>query len=238
MGKLKNRNFMVTGATSGIGKKLAKYLIKSGANVALCGRSSEKLKELVFELEEYEGNIFYQSFDISDYDRIVEFVLQAKAQIGEIEFLVNVAGVNSARAKVEAIDIADLEWMIKVNMIAPFVFMKEVYNQSMKPKGKGTIINVMSTVCQFSNEGIGAYTASKSGFDALTGVFRKEARVNGVKICGIYPGGVDSPFRESDRPDYLAIDDVVNSILYMINQSDNACIDELVVRPMVERNFT
>ena len=68
-------------------------------------------------------------------------------------------------------------------------------------------------------------------------MFRKEVRDKGIKVCAIYPGGVDTPFRESDRPEYLHPDSVVNSILHMASQSENSCIDELVVRPMIEKNY-
>ena len=235
---LKNKNIIVTGATSGIGRVLTERLSLLGCNLAFCGRSDKKMDQVVANLASMQGDKYYQTFDITDYSLISNFIEKAISQLGNIDILINCAGVNSSRDALKNLDINDMEWMLKVNMLAPFVFMQDTYNKSMKAKGKGMIINVMSTVCSFSNEGIGGYTASKSGFDALTKVFRKELRDQGIKVCAIYPGGVDTPFRESKRPQYLDANSVVDSILHIATQSGNACIDELVVRPMVEKNYS
>ncbi|MPW29185.1 SDR family NAD(P)-dependent oxidoreductase [Agarivorans sp. B2Z047] len=238
MESIKNKHFVVSGATSGIGKHLVKSLLKRGAKVSFCGRSSDKLKQLIAELSFGNEQMYYQAFDITEFSQIGGFVSSAIAQLGEIDVLVNNAGVNSARAAVNAINIEDLNWMLKVNFLAPFTFMKEAYNQSMLVQQRGLVINVMSTVCLFSNPNIAAYTASKSGFDSLAKVFRKEAREQGVKVSSIYPGGVDTPFREAEKPEYLAVNDVVEAILTLAQQSANSSIDELVIRPMIERNFS
>ncbi len=115
--------------------------------------------------------------------------------------------------------------------------MREVC-KSMKKKKAGLIINVLSTVCNFSNEGIGAYTASKAGFDALVKVFRKEVRDSNIRVCSIYPGGVDTPFRAEARPTYLNAEDVVRAIMSMMQFDDYASVDELVIRPTVEKNYS
>ena len=126
--------------------------------------------------------------------------------------------------------------MLKINTIAPFIFMREVY-RSMEIAKKGTVINVLSTVCNFSNEGIGAYTASKASFDALVKVFRKEVRLKNIKVCSIYPGGTNTSFRNTNKPEYLEVESVVEAIFTMILVDLNASIDELTIRPMVEKNY-
>jgi NADP-dependent 3-hydroxy acid dehydrogenase YdfG len=234
---VKNKNIIITGATSGIGKLLTEKLLSEGANVAFCGRSEQKMSHLVESLKDVSGNYYYQSFDATQYQHISDFINKSISKLGDIEFLVNCAGANLSRDKVADIVIDDLQNMININMISPFVFMKEVYQQSMLKNEQGQIINVLSTVCLYSNEGIGAYTASKSGFDALTKVFRKEVREKGIKVCSIYPGGVDTPFRDVERPLYLDPQQVVEAIIFMINQNQNSCVDELVIRPLVEKNY-
>ncbi|MBU2918817.1 SDR family oxidoreductase [Psychrosphaera sp. F3M07] len=237
MKELKGKNIIVTGATSGIGRALTEKLLSVEANVAFCGRSKDKMNEVLLNVSEVKGQTLSDTFDIADPNNIIHFVVNAISTLGEIDILVNCAGLNNSRAQVKDININDLEWMLNINLIAPFVFMQETYNKSMKEQREGMIINVMSTVCNFANEGIGAYTASKSGFDALTKVFRKEVRESGVKVCSIYPGGVDTPFRDSERPLYLQTSSVVNSILHMMVQDENSCVDELVLRPIIEKNY-
>jgi len=231
-----NKNILVTGATSGIGKNLTIKLIEAGANVAFCGRSIEKMTTLLNEIEETKGHIHYKAFDISNENEIILFVKEATNKIGTFDVLINCAGANTMRSLVSKIETNDLMYMLKINTIAPFIFMREVY-RSMEIAKKGTVINVLSTVCNFSNEGIGAYTASKASFDALVKVFRKEVRLKNIKVCSIYPGGTNTAFRNTNKPEYLEVESVVEAIFTMILVDLNASIDELTIRPMVEKNY-
>ncbi|MGY2573443.1 SDR family oxidoreductase [Vibrio sp. C8] len=234
---VKNKNFIVTGATSGIGRLLTKRLVELGANVAFCGRSESKLSELVSEIISCDSQTYFQSFDATNLELINQFVADASEKLGGIDVLVNCAGANTSRSAIADLSVDDLMGLVQLNMMSPFVFMKEVYNVSMKHRGQGIVINVLSTVCGFSNEGNGAYTASKAGIDALTKVFRKEVRERGVKVCAIYPGGVDTPFRSVERPEYLDPEQVVDAILFMASQDGISSVDELVIRPLVEKNY-
>ncbi|MCA2018080.1 SDR family oxidoreductase [Vibrio tritonius] len=237
MKQVNQLNFLVTGATSGIGKLLTQQLINMGANVAFCGRSPAKMDDLLQQIGSTGNTLYHDSFDATDFAHVKQFVANAHAALGGIDVLVNCAGANTARSTVADLAITDLQNLITLNTVSPFVFMQEVYNLAMKPREQGTIINVLSTVCQFANENIGAYTAAKSGFDALTQVFRKEVRPMGVKVCALYPGGVDTPFRSADRPEYLDAQSVCDAILFMATQEGVATVDELTIRPLVERNF-
>jgi NADP-dependent 3-hydroxy acid dehydrogenase YdfG len=103
----------------------------------------------------------------------------------------------------------------------------------------GVFINVLSTVCNYSNESLAAFTASKTGFDALVKVFRKEVRANNnKKVCTIYPRGVDTPFREASKPKDLKHKEIADAILYMILQDENSSVDELILRPLIEKNYS
>lgn len=231
-----DKNILVTGATSGIGKCLTIKLIEGGANVAFCGRSADKMTKLLAEINGAKSNFYYKVFDITNEDEVIAFVGEATANLGTFDVLVNCAGANTVRSLVSNIKTNDLEYMLRINTIAPFVFIREVY-KSMEIVKKGMIINVLSTVCNFSNEGIGAYTASKASFDALVKVFRKEVRHHNIKICSIYPGGTNTAFRETNKPEYLDVESVVGAIFTMILADLNASIDELIIRPMIEKNY-
>ncbi len=235
--KLKGKNIIVTGATSGIGKSLTLKLIDLGANVAFCGRNENKANQLVSEIKSEQNNFYYKCFDATMESDIICFVKEVSNYFGELDILVNCAGANSSRALISELKTEDLEWMLKVNLIAPFVFMREVL-KFMPSDKHGLFINVLSTVSNFSNEGIGAYTASKAGFDALTKVIRKEVREQNKKVCSIYPGGVDTPFRKESRPKYLNSNSVADAILSMMLYDENTSIDELTIRPMIEKKYS
>ncbi len=234
---IKNVIILVTGATSGIGKSLTGKLLNSGASVAFCGRSQEKMTEFVSCIKHInKEKYYYETFDVSDENSIICFVNNAVRSLGKFDILVNCAGVNSARSAVSEMKTSDLEYMLRINLISPFVFLREVYNSSIE-HNTGLFINVLSTVCLFSNEGIGAYTASKAGFDALVKVFRKEVRSRKVRVCSVYPGGVNSSFRKEARPEYLSPDTVADAIISVMLSDENTALDELVIRPVIETNF-
>ncbi len=234
----KNKCVIVTGATSGLGKSLVLKLISMGAKVALCGRSQEKMKYVLEEItEEEKKNIFYENFDITDENRIVEFVKNVGEKFGTVDVLINCAGANTARGLVESIKIEDMNLMLKVNTIAPLVFIEECYKY-MKVKKEGLIINILSTCCLFSNEGNGAYTAAKSALDGLTKVFRKEARKNNIRVCSVYPGGINTPFRDQEREDYLSPENTADTILKTLDIDTSVALDEIVLRPFVETNYS
>lgn len=78
---------------------------------------------------ENTGNYYYETFDISIESSVVRFVANAIENFESIDVLVNCAGAITAKANVADIKTADLEWMIKINMIAPFIFMQEVFKR-------------------------------------------------------------------------------------------------------------
>ena len=233
--KLQDSIIVLTGATSGIGKELALLLSETGAKLILHGRSQPKLDALVAELPNKENTATY-CFNLVELDKISEFMTDVEQKHGKVTHLLNCAGLNSARGTVDEIDMADLDYMMDVNFRAPFRLMQEAFIQ-MKTANKGLIVNILSTVCLFANEGIGSYTASKSALDAMTKVLRKEARHCNVKVTSVYPGGVDTPFRAADKPEYLAPKSVAISILNLMLMPDDLITHELIIRPMVEANF-
>jgi NAD(P)-dependent dehydrogenase (short-subunit alcohol dehydrogenase family) len=107
----------------------------------------------------------------------------------------------------------------------------------MRSRGRGHIVNVLTTCALFANENMGIDTAMKTGLQGLTKVLVKELRPAGVKVTAVYPGGVDTSIRSSPRPDYMRPDTAGRLIADVLFAPDDAVIHELVFRPMVETNF-
>ena len=237
MDNISGKRVVITGATSGIGRNTTLALLKQGAHVAFCGKSEIKLKDLLDEIAQMKtGTVYAKAFDIIDENEIKKFVGEAMGKLGGIDILINCAGLNKAKNRVEDIKTEDLTYMLQVTFVAPFIFIKEII-KDMRERQGGLVINIMSSSCLFSSEGIGAYSASKSGFDALAKILRKEVRKDHIGVCSIYPGGVDTPFRTNARPDYLLPDDVTNAIIQVINAGSGVAYDEIVLRPFVETNL-
>jgi NADP-dependent 3-hydroxy acid dehydrogenase YdfG len=107
----------------------------------------------------------------------------------------------------------------------------------MKEKGGGHIVNILSTVCHFSVENMGVYTAAKKGLQGLTDVFRKEARPFNIRVTSIYPGGVDTEFRKVPRHDYMKPESVAEAVYSCLTFPEDLVVHHMTFRPMVETNF-
>jgi NAD(P)-dependent dehydrogenase (short-subunit alcohol dehydrogenase family) len=114
--------------------------------------------------------------------------------------------------------------------------MREAF-PDMRAAGGGRIVNILSTVCHFDNETMGAYTAAKKGLQGLTDVFRKEARPHNVHVISIYPGGTDTAFRPAPRPDYMRPESVAEAVVAALRLPDDCCVHHLTFRPPVETNY-
>jgi len=107
----------------------------------------------------------------------------------------------------------------------------------MKEIRKGIVVNILSSVCLFNNEKMASYTSSKAAMNAASKIFNKEMREFNVRTVSVYPGGVDTDFRPNKRIDYMPPQEVVDIILANLDAAKTASLDEIVFRPMVEKNF-
>lgn len=228
-------HILLTGASSGIGRAVAVALAAQGHSLSLCGRDPAKLAQTLALLPK-DTAVFSQSFSVTETAAISQFCQQATQQFGQVDVLINCAGANSSRSAATEPDWSALEQMMQLNFYAPLHFIQQLV-PGMQQQGEGIVLNVLSTVCLFSNPGISAYSASKAALDSYSKVLRKELNGTGVKVLSLYPGGVDTEFRVASRPDYLSAEDVAEAILLMLGSSAKAHIHELVLRPAIETNF-
>jgi NAD(P)-dependent dehydrogenase (short-subunit alcohol dehydrogenase family) len=234
---IRGRTILVSGATRGIGAALARELAARGARLALTGRDSAALAEISNDALRLGATAVHaKAFDLRDERAIVDFHADALRALGPLDVLINNAGFNPRKAPLAEVTTEEFDDALAVNLRAPFVFLREAF-RDMKRRGSGHVVNVLSTVCHFANENMGAYTAAKAGLDALTAIFRKEARVHGIRVTSVYPGGTNTTFRSNVREDYSKPESVARAILSVLELPDDVVVHELTFRPMVESNF-
>ncbi|MEG3765307.1 SDR family oxidoreductase [Alteromonas sp. 14N.309.X.WAT.G.H12] len=230
----KKQHIVITGASSGVGQALARFVANEAFSVSVCGRTEEKLKQTLADLP--SNSVYGESFCVTDAKHTTDFIKRATQKYGNIDILVNCAGLNNVRKTGIDTCHSELSWLMEVNFYAPIRFMKAVV-PSMQSRKHGVVINILSTACLFSNPSIAAYTASKAALDAYTKVMRKELRQDNIKMLSVYPGGIDTPFREADRPEYLQASDVAKAVFNLLQTAQYAHVHELVIRPQSEENF-
>lgn len=226
------KTVIITGATDGIGKALA-LLLAGEYNLALCGRSEDKLNRLTRELG--DCHVYAECFDITDGEKRHAFCQHVKQEFGTVDVLVNSAGANTKKDKVTDINLDDLRYMFELNCVSPVGMIQEVY-PLMAERKQGLFVNILTTCCLFHNPMTGSYTASKDAMEGISKILTKEAKKDNIGVCNVYPGGVNTNFRATPNPGYLKPETIARMIRDCIELEDG-CVHDIVIRPFIEDNM-
>ena len=226
---LKGKNIIVTGASGGIGNSIIKRLNQAGANILASGTREEKLKELKNEFV----NVNTLKFDISQSDKIEEFVENASKELGgNLDCIVNNAGVTDDNLAIR-MNLEEWQKVININLTSTFLMCKFSIKKMLKNKS-GKIVNISSVVGHTGNLGQANYTASKAGIIAMSKSLALEYAKKNININCISPGFIKSAMTDKldDRFKEAIIskipsarlgdpEDIANAVLFFCsNQSD------------------
>ncbi len=189
--KLKNKAAIITGAGNGIGQAAALALAAEGTRIAICDLDEEGLSQTAQLTKKYNHEIFTSRFDIRDCRAIERFVQSAHEQFGQIDILVNVAGIMPVALN-EEIDEAVVDDILAVNLKAPVIFTKHVI-PLMRKTGGGSVIHMASVTGHNGHPGVVVYGATKGGLMALARGQAMELAKDRIRVNTVSPGTVDSP---------------------------------------------
>jgi len=183
----KDRVVMVTGASSGLGKQMARGFAGQGANLVLMPRRIERLEELAKELEELGVEALPVKCDVTSTEDIDKAVKEAIDKFGKIDVLVNCAGSSKGGAINEMTDEA-WDFTMEIDLTSVFKMTRRVSDEMIK-KGYGRIINIASMYGLLgTNQEQVAYHASKGGVVNLTRAVSAELAPKGITCNAICPG--------------------------------------------------
>jgi len=229
MSDLKNKNIIVTGASGGIGNSIVKKLHENGANILASGTRQEKLEELKSKF----NNIKILRFDISQTEKVEEFIENASKELGgDLNCLINNAGVTQDNL---AIRMTIDEWkkVIDINLTSTFLLSKYAIKKMLKNKS-GKIINITSVVGHTGNLGQANYTASKAGIIAMSKSLAIEYAKKNININCVSPGFIKTAMTDKIDDKFKEIivskipsarlgepEDIANAVSFLAsNQSD------------------
>lgn len=189
---LTGRVALVTGASSGLGRRFATVLAAHGAAVAITARRTDRLEELAAEITAAGGKALPVALDVTDPAAIVSVVDAAEAEFGTVDILVNNAGIPDAQyATKMSLELIDA--VLDTNVRAPFLLSAEVARRLITAKQPGRIVNLSSlSSFHYAGEGAALYSVSKAAVNRITEALAVEWSKFHINVNAIAPGAFSS----------------------------------------------
>jgi NADP-dependent 3-hydroxy acid dehydrogenase YdfG len=235
---------VVTGAGTGIGRAAAVALAGAGAAVALSGRRAGPLEEVAAEIRAGGGEALAVPGDVADPQDVAALFAAVLERWGRVDVLLNNAGINVPARGIHDVSLEDWRQVVAVNLSGSFYCAREAL-ETMRRQRSGTIINLVSLAAKRAGVISGvAYSAAKAGQASLTQSINAEERAFDVRACSIFPGEVDTPIidlrpvvpPDAARATMLQPEDVAAAVLLVATLPQRAMIEEIVIRPTVQRD--
>ncbi|MCP5141022.1 MAG: SDR family oxidoreductase [Gammaproteobacteria bacterium] len=233
-------NVLLTGAAGGIGREVAIRLAEHGARLALVDRNADALNALAADIVAAGGKAHALPADLLDADARAALPARAEAALGQIDVLLNLAGLLSF-TPFEDEDPARMEMLLKLNLLTP-MDLTRLLLPAMKARGAGHIVNVGSTFGSIGFAYFGAYSASKFGLRGFSEALRRELRETGIQVTYIAPRAVKTPLNTAaiyrmaqavkmnmDTPEWVA-DRIVDAVLKQAKDAYLGFPESLFVR--------
>ncbi len=218
MFKLGNKVSIVTGASKGIGKTIAKIFAQAGTHVVCVSRTKDDLNILKKEILNDGGSVSIYSCDVSNFDEVEGLIRNTVEEFSKIDIIVNNAGITRDGLIMRMSD-EDWNTVIDINLKGTFNAIKAVSRQMMKQRS-GRIINISSVVGLKGNAGQANYAASKAGIIGLTKSSSKELASRGITVNCIAPGYIATDM--TDQLTDKVKEEIINRIpLGYIGKTDN-----------------
>lgn len=216
---------LITGASSGIGKQLAIDFAHRGAQVIGCGRSIERLKEVLKEVRQISPASLMIGCDVSDPEQVHGMIGKVLSDYGHVDILINNAGIGMRKPFHET-DLATIEAIMRVNYLGAVYCTHELL-PSMIERGSGYVVNISSGAGKIGTLNMAAYCASKFAMNGWSESLDHELKPLGVKVSVVCPGPVDTDFSRDfhdsepqSPPSLFVSSSAVSQAVFKVIESD------------------
>lgn len=210
---------IVTGASTGIGRELARQLGSAGARVGLLARRLGLLDELAAEVRSAGGTAFPVAVDVRSHDDVKRAVQAVRESLGPIDLMIANAGVG-APTLLDPVNIADVDAMIQVNVLG-VVYAFSAVLPEMLERGSGRLAAVSSLAGYLGLPGESAYCASKAAVNVYLEGLRSHLRGRGISVTTLCPGFVQTAMTEQNHfwmPGLMTAHDAARRMLRSIER--------------------
>lgn len=199
--RLKGKNVLITGASSGIGQAIAVRFAREGANVAINYRSGAEQAQRTREMSRQArantaGTEFVVQADVADEAQVKSMFEKVLSEFGSLDVLVNNAGIQKPSASHE-LDTADFDRVIGVNLRGPFLCAREAIRHFLGRNRGGVILNNSSVHEVIPKPKYLSYSISKGGMENLTKTLALEYADRGIRVNAVGPGAVVTPINKA-----------------------------------------
>lgn len=178
---------VVTGASSGLGRRFATTLARAGAKVALGARRVDRLSELAKEIAAFDGRAIPVELDVTDLESVRGCVATAETELGAVSILVNNAGLGIAEPVLELSE-ADWDRVMATNLKGAWAMAQEVARHMVRLGHGGSIVNIASVLGLVAGGQGVAYSASKAGLVNMTRALAVDLAAHAIRVNAIAPG--------------------------------------------------
>ncbi len=245
----RGRVALVTGASSGIGRAVARTLAGQGLRVAIAARRADRLATLEKEIRGAGGEVLAIPTDARDEGQLLAMFRGVRERWGGVDVLVNNAGLGR-RAPLMSGQTELWREMIDVNLLALCICTREAIRDIQSRGVEGYIIHISSMAGHRVPPSSGLYAATKFGVRALTEALRQElhAAHSPIRVTAISPGYVETEFaavydqsEEAARRTYgrmkvLQADDIAAAVTYILSQPPHVQVHDILLRPREQGN--
>jgi NAD(P)-dependent dehydrogenase (short-subunit alcohol dehydrogenase family) len=199
-GRLAGEVVMITGASRGLGRELARAFALEGAAVSVCARSGGELDDLRRDLARYALSIQTSVVDVTEEEEVLRWVAEVERALGTPTVLVNNASVLGSRVPLSRYDLAEWRRTLEVNLTGSFIVARSVL-PSMQRAGSGCIIQLSSGAAVPPRKEWGAYAVSKLAADGLALNLAAELEGTGIRVNAVDPGAMRTEMRADAYPE-------------------------------------
>ncbi len=247
--RVKGKNILVTGASSGIGEACARRFATGGADLVLTARRGDRLLKLKKELERDHGvTVRVGRLDVRDRKAVEAFSREVEREIGAPDVLVNNAGLASGLGKFFQGDFDDWDKMIDTNVTGLLNVSRYIVPLMVK-RNSGHIVNIGSVAGHMVYPGGNVYNATKFAVRALNQAMNIDLVGTKIRVSSIDPGAVETEFsivrhhgdKEKAKAVYggfepLTGDDIAEAVYFVVNAPEHVNILNMVVLPTAQRS--